>query len=80
MTILNYIGTMYELFREDGNHYNINIDNHFGMTTIRNEWHMFSMEYVGETTKSQEKITQEGMQLHSLVICSRGKANGQRLA
>ena len=56
-------GVMYELFQE--NHVNnISINKHFGMNSIRNEWHMFSMQYVGKTTMTHETIKREGISFY----------------
>ena len=54
-------GIMYELHQGENNVNNISIKNFFGMKSIRNEWHMFSMQYVGKTTMTHDVIKQEGI-------------------
>jgi len=53
-------GIMYELHQGENQINNISINEHFGMKSIRNEWHMFSMQYVGKTTMAPDVITHEG--------------------
>jgi hypothetical protein len=54
-------GIMYELHPGENHVNNININKNFGMKSIRNEWRMFSMQYVGKTTMTHEAIKQEGI-------------------
>jgi hypothetical protein len=54
-------GIMYELHQGENRVNNISINKIFGMKSIRNEWRMFSMEYVGKTTMSHDAIKQEGI-------------------
>ena len=51
---------MYELHQGENQINNISINEHFGMKSIRNEWDMFSMQYVGKTTMAPDVIMQEG--------------------
>jgi hypothetical protein len=55
------LGTMYKLFRDEGDRNNVNITQQFGMATIRKEWQMFSVQYVGGTAMTHAMIKQEGM-------------------
>lgn len=56
------LGTVYELFRDENDYNNVHIDAHFGMAAIKKEWRMFSIQYVGETSKTSEEIKAEGGQ------------------
>lgn len=64
------LGTMYELFREEG-YGNVNILRSFGIATIRRDWRAFSTQHVGTTEMTFEMIDLEGMDLlsfgHSLL-------------
>ena len=53
-------GIMYELHQGENHVNNISIHN-FGMKSIRNEWRMFSMQYVDNTTMTHDAIKQEGI-------------------
>jgi hypothetical protein len=53
------LGTMYELFREEG-YNNVNIIRPFGIATIRREWRAFSAEYIDTTEMTFETIDVEG--------------------
>jgi hypothetical protein len=53
-------GTMYELFRDDGNINNVNINRQFGMETVRKEWQMIDIQYVGQTEMTPVEIEIEG--------------------
>jgi hypothetical protein len=53
-------GTMYELFRDHGNINNVNISRRFGMETMRKEWPMVDIQYVGQTEMIPENIEIEG--------------------
>jgi len=50
---------MYELHQGENHINNISINKNFGMKSIRNEWHMFSMQYIGKTTMTHDAIKQE---------------------
>jgi hypothetical protein len=53
-------GTMYELFRDDGNINNVNISRQFGMEMMKKEWPMVDIQYVGQTEMTPGKIETEG--------------------
>ena len=55
------LGTLYETFRDEKGYQNVNAKGPFRMATIRNEWHGFSIEFVGETSMTHELIQQEGL-------------------
>ena len=55
-------GIMYELFQEENHVNNIKMNKIFGKT-IKNEWPMFSVKYVGKTTMTHDAIKQEGTHL-----------------
>lgn len=57
------LGTMYELFRQD-NQNTVRITTEFGLDSLRKEWPMFSMAYIGRTSMTHEKIKQEGIYFH----------------
>jgi hypothetical protein len=54
------LGTMYELFRDENDRNNVHITTPFQMANMKKEWPMFSMQYVGQTLMSYERIKQEG--------------------
>jgi hypothetical protein len=56
-------GIMYELIQEENRLNNINITKIFGMNSIKAEWPMLSVQYVGKTTMTHETIKQEGAYL-----------------
>lgn len=67
------LGTMYELFRDDGDRNNVSICRNFGMKTIRDEWPMYSAEFVGLTTMKHDLIKKEGNQpIEGQVIVAAG--------
>ena len=55
------LGIMYELFREPNNKNNVNINTKFGMKSLKEEWPMFSMAYIGRTSMTHEQIKGEGI-------------------
>ena len=59
-------GTMLELFRDEDKKNNVNIKD-FGMKTLREEWPMFSMAYVGKTSMTYEQIKHQGIYLATLI-------------
>jgi hypothetical protein len=54
-------GIMYELIQEENRLNNISITKNFGMNSIKTQWPMFSMQYVGKTRMTHDAIKQEGM-------------------
>lgn len=54
------LGVMYELHREESNTNTVSINHKFGIDTVRNEWRMFSMQYVGNTAMTHAIIKQQG--------------------
>ena len=50
------LGIMYELHRNNDNKNDLRITEKFGINSVRNEWPMFSMEYIGETTMTYDII------------------------
>ena len=54
------LGTMYELRRQD-NKNTLSINTKFGMNSLRKEWPMFAMIYVGKTSMTYECIKEEGI-------------------
>lgn len=55
------LGTMYELLRREDNQNTVRINPKFGMNSLRKQWPMFSMEYVGKTPMTHEQIKKEGI-------------------
>jgi hypothetical protein len=55
------LGVMYELHRDESNMNTVSINRKFGMNSVRNEWRMFSMQYVGNTAMTHDFIKQQGM-------------------
>src|SRR5271170_7491026 len=60
------LGTMYELFREEG-YGNVNIIRPFGIAIIRKDWHAFSAQYIGVTEMTLQMIDKEGNILLSIL-------------
>ena len=56
-------GIMCELIQEENRLNNISITKNFGMNSIRTEWPMLSVQYVGKTTMTHDAIKLEGMYL-----------------
>ena len=54
------LGTMYELFRDEEDRNNVSVCRNFGMKTIRDDWPMYSAEFVGLTTMEHHSIKSEG--------------------
>jgi hypothetical protein len=54
------LGVMYELHRDESNMNTVSINREFGMNYVRNDWRMFSMQYVGTTARTHDFIKQEG--------------------
>ena len=61
------LGTLYELFRNENDYNNVNIICPFGMRTIKENWHGFSIQYVGETQMTHDMIEQEGTSFRSQI-------------
>lgn len=55
------LGTMYELFQGQESTNEVNINRKFGMNSVRKEWRMFSIYYVGKTVMRDNEIKQEGI-------------------
>lgn len=55
------LGSMYELHRQENNKNTVNINTKFGLNTLRDNWPMFSMAYVGQTEMTHEQIEQKGI-------------------
>ena len=60
-------GIMLELFRDEYKKNNVKINTNFGMKTLREEWPMFSMAYVGKTSMTYDQITHQGIGLATLI-------------
>lgn len=58
------LGIMYELNRQENNKNTVSINTKFGMNSLRENWPMFSMEYVGKTEMTHEEIKQKGTICH----------------
>jgi hypothetical protein len=53
-------GTMYELFRGEGNINSVNISRPVSVKYLRSSWATFSARFAGRTTLSQENIERAG--------------------
>jgi hypothetical protein len=55
-------GTMYELYRMPDDKNTVSINTEFSMESLRNDWPMFAMAFVGKTTLSHTQIKDEGIE------------------
>ena len=55
------LGTMFELFQGEQCRNKVSITQKFGMNSVRKEWRMFSMQYVGKTGMTYDEIKKEGI-------------------
>jgi hypothetical protein len=61
---------MYELCRMPDDKNTVSINTKFGMDSLRKDWPMFAMVYVGKTTMSHTQIKDEGIYRSSLNTAS----------
>lgn len=57
------LGTMYELFRGENDYNDVAITRPFGVDNIRDDWQMYSFDYVGQTDRLHDMIISEGRPL-----------------
>jgi hypothetical protein len=62
------LGTMYELFPDDTNRNILSITQPFRTSVLRNQWPMFSAQYVGQTAMTHEMIKENGTRSPSSLL------------
>ena len=64
------LGIMYELFQGEQSRNKVSIKHKFGMNSVRKEWRLFSIQYVGKTRMTHDEIKKEGIIIFTSLISS----------
>jgi hypothetical protein len=64
------LGTMYELFQGEQRRNKVSITQKFGVNSVRKEWRMFSIQYVGKTGMTHDEIKTKGVPILMSLISS----------